>query len=95
MDYSSVQNIVPCHLDLSPVHADLQTNGERFKPKCSADTVNRLIQLKQRYYLYLFNSQRGKYSINTVSRCFITVYAIELSTNMIGTDVWGVLATLF
>jgi hypothetical protein len=35
MDYSSVQNSIPCHLDLSPVHADLQTNGERFKPKLS------------------------------------------------------------
>jgi hypothetical protein len=35
MDYSSVQNILPCHLDLPPVHADLQTNGERFKPKLS------------------------------------------------------------
>jgi hypothetical protein len=35
MDYSSVQNILPCHLDLPPVHADLQTNGEHFKPKIS------------------------------------------------------------
>jgi hypothetical protein len=32
MDYSSVQNILPCHLDIHPLHADLQTNGERFKP---------------------------------------------------------------
>jgi hypothetical protein len=35
MDHSSVQNILPCHLDLPLVHADLQTNGERFKPKIS------------------------------------------------------------
>jgi hypothetical protein len=35
MNYSSVQKIIPCHLDLAPVHADLQTNGESFKPKIS------------------------------------------------------------
>jgi hypothetical protein len=27
--------ILPCHLDLPPVNADLQTNGDRFKPKLS------------------------------------------------------------